>query len=145
MLKALAEQINPQKTKIIFQEPFTVSEFYPFQKPVLIIGDSILDGDKIYSKEEELKFYTDFSNQLKNETVCDVAQIGSCYYFLETRFPNIKLKDEESHPTELGSIIVAFVIFKKIAEIEFPDIPAKYKKYQTEIIACNNFLNKSKP
>jgi hypothetical protein len=139
---ALSIQCKPEKTKLIFQEPFTCGVEYPFQRRPVFIGDSVLEGDLLNTEEDELKHYQDFSKTLINENICNVAKIGSCFYNLNKLYPDLKIIDKESHPTNLGSIIMSFIIFKNASSLDFPDIPDEFKIYQKEIIATNKFLNK---
>jgi hypothetical protein len=141
LINALSVQCKPEKTKLTFQEPFTCGDEYPYLRRPVYIGDSVLEGDYLNTKEDELRHYQDFTKTLLNENICDVAKIGSCYYYLNNLYPNLNLTDEESHPTKLGSIIMAFIIFKNVGKSNFPDIPEEFKIYQKEIIATNKFLN----
>jgi hypothetical protein len=142
LINALSIQCNPQKTKLVFQEPFTCLTDYPHQRIPIVVKDSVYEGDWINDKQAELKHYKDFTKTLLSENICGVAKIGSCFDFLSNSNPKIQLIDEESHPTKLGSIIIAFIIFKNISQSEFPDIPEEYRIHQKEIIVVNGFLNK---
>jgi hypothetical protein len=118
-LDSLVKRVNGHS--ILFL-PYTVHQRFPvrhchpenYQENVECPND-ICCSDTLYSSDDELKVYLETVTKLQNENGFTVAPIGIAFDKIIKYSKNIRLfADDEGHPSELGSFLMACVYFQTI-------------------------------
>jgi hypothetical protein len=97
---------------------------------------------KIESEAQEIALIAESCKKIAESNQIILSQNGELFYLFKRKYPEIKLTDEEAHPTKAGAFLNACVFYelfanKKAKELEFLgdlDIKtaAKIKKFVSE-------------
>ncbi|MCP9762522.1 DUF4886 domain-containing protein [Lacihabitans soyangensis] len=141
--------IFPKKgTKFILFETWTPSVYYP-QTYCRAKNTSDYSAPfeefcspKIESEAQEIALIAESCKKIAESNQMILSQNGELFYLFKLKYPEIKLTDEEAHPTKAGAFLNACVFYelfanKKAKELEFLgdlDIKtaAKIKKFVSE-------------
>ena len=79
---------------------------------------------KIGNKEEEISLIATSSREIAKANQMILSKNGELFYLFKLNHPEIKLNDEEAHPTKAGAFLNACIFYelftnKKAKEIEF--------------------------
>lgn len=106
--------------------PYTVLQKYPFtlcqpasysEKEVCL--DNICCSDTLNSSDDELKIYINAVEKLRNENGFAIAPVGIAFDKVAKLNLDINLfADNEGHPSELGSFLMACIYFQTITGFE---------------------------
>jgi hypothetical protein len=107
--------------KTILYQSYPIS-IYPekYCYPSLLISNTIPEreycSDELKDSDQEFRIIEDAFNKLSKQIDCDIAQVGLFFEICKRKYPELALFEsvEDTHPSALGSYLIACVFFKEL-------------------------------
>ena len=129
-IKEIVEIFNKKGTKSILFQTWAPSSYFP---QTYCYPKKIKDYDapfeeicspKIESEAQEIALIAESCKKIAESNQMILSQNGELFYLFKLKYPEIKLTDEEAHPTKVGAFLNACVFYelftnKKSKELEF--------------------------
>ena len=147
-IREIVHIFHKKGTKFILFETWTPSLYYPqtYCRPKNTSDYSAkfeeFCSPNIESETQEINLISESCKKIAESNQMILSKNGELFYYFKIKHPDLKLIDEEAHPTKAGAFLNACIFFemvtnKKAKELEFLgdlDIKTstKIKKFVTE-------------
>lgn len=149
-IKEIVHIFHKKGTKFILFETWTPSVYYPqtYCRPKNTSDYSApfdeFCSPKIESEAQEINLISESCKKIAESNQMILSKNGELFYHFKIKHPDIKLIDEEAHPTKAGAFLNACIFYELISKKESNKLQFNGNLDQKTASIIKQFVSKTK-